>query len=70
MTIDTDDNDAWEQLMQRWARLGFLQDTGDRKWSDQTRRNEIVWLVTGRCHCGCDPDECRVRAACPYKHDQ
>jgi hypothetical protein len=38
---------AIEAAIQDLVRKGFVVDTGQRRWSERTKRYEIVWASTG-----------------------
>jgi len=40
-------DEASEEAFREMAQEGLIYDTGERKWSNQRRRYEIVWKATG-----------------------
>ena len=44
--LDEVDHDAIEEAIQDLARQGLIVDTGHRRWSERTRRYEIVWAAS------------------------
>jgi hypothetical protein len=35
--------------VQELVRKGLVVDSGERRWSERTRRHEIVWALAGSC---------------------
>jgi hypothetical protein len=35
--------------VQELVRKGLVVDSGERRWSERTKRYEIVWALTGSC---------------------
>ena len=41
---------AIEEAIQDLAKQGLIIDSGERKWSERTRRYEIVWMAAPTRH--------------------
>jgi hypothetical protein len=57
-SADDDDGETFQESLLALKRLGFVVDSGRRKWTEQTGRYEILWKASPTCKGGYETKDC------------